>query len=386
MNRLELLAAINAKKQEVIDLVNAEKLDEAKEAKNALQEMQDKFDLLEGMVNELPEDVKEIKNMGMEGKKIDAIHEFANAARHLFKNMASEGVPADGGYTVPADIQTRINKYKEAQFSLKSLVSVEPVSTMSGRRIYQTKANHTGFSSVAEAGKIGPKATPTFTPINYTIEKYAGYLPVTNELLADSDANIAQVLIEWLGDEEIATENAQILAVIQPASGDTNFANLDGLKTAINVTLGQAYAGSAAIITNDDGFNYLDTLKTTTGEYLLKPNQNQASPIPYVLAVGARLVPVVVVPNSVLATFKINTDDCMPFVVGDLREAIKFFDRQQLSIMTSNTATVSITDEDDNIIPLSAFESDLTLFRGITRFDVVTKDSAAFVKGYVKKA
>ena len=28
----------------------------------------------------------------------------------------NEGTQADGGYTVPNDIQTRINKYKEAKF------------------------------------------------------------------------------------------------------------------------------------------------------------------------------------------------------------------------------------------------------------------------------
>lgn len=28
----------------------------------------------------------------------------------------SEGSKADGGYTVPEDIQTRINKYKESKF------------------------------------------------------------------------------------------------------------------------------------------------------------------------------------------------------------------------------------------------------------------------------
>ena len=393
MNKVDMLDAINAKKQQVIDLVNADKLDEAKEAKEELQTMQDKFDLLDDIEVEdkvKVEDAEEVTPMA-EIKK-DAIHEFAMAARNRFKNTMTEGTAADGGYTVPQDIQTKINEYKEAKFSLKKLVNVENVTTMSGRRIFKVKTTHTGFSSVNEGAAIGQKATPTFSKIDYTIDKFAGILPVTDELLADSDANISNVLIKWLGDESVATENAQILSLINPGSTGTNIASqpIDGIKTALNVTLGQAYAENAAIITNDDGFNFLDTIKITgSNEYLLKPAKDQTAPTPYTLAVGARLVPVVVVPNAVFPSTVVATGDnagtYIPFVVGDLKEAVAFFDRQQLSIMTSNTASINVTENDTTTV-LSAFESDLTLFRGIMRFDVVSRDSDAIVKLCVKKS
>lgn len=393
MNRVDMLDAINEKKQQVIDLVNADKLDEAKEAKEELQTMQDKFDLLDDIEVEdkvKVEDAEEVTPMA-EIKK-DAIHEFAMAARNRFKNTMTEGTAADGGYTVPQDIQTKINEYKEAKFSLKKLVNVENVTTMSGRRIFKVKTTHTGFSSVNEGAAIGQKATPTFSKIDYTIDKFAGILPVTDELLADSDANISNVLIKWLGDESVATENAQILSLINPGSTGTNIASqpIDGIKTALNVTLGQAYAENAAIITNDDGFNFLDTMKITgSNEYLLKPAKDQTAPTPYTLAVGARLVPVVVVPNAVFPSTVVATGDnagtYIPFVVGDLKEAVAFFDRQQLSIMTSNTASINVTENDTTTV-LSAFESDLTLFRGIMRFDVVSRDSDAIVKLCVKKS
>ena len=142
----------------------------------------------------------------------DPIHEFAQAVRRGFKNINNEGTGADGGYTVPEDIQTRIEKYKEAKFSLATLVRSENVTTNKGRRTFQTKAQHAGFSKVAEAGTIGAVTGPQFKVLNYSIDKFAGYLPVTNELLEDSDANITAVMVEWLGEEAIATDNAQILA------------------------------------------------------------------------------------------------------------------------------------------------------------------------------
>lgn len=381
-----MLSEINAKKHEIQDLIAADKLDEAKAKKEELDAMQNKFNMFEEVMDAAP--VAAVKPVAT-----DAIHEFANAARNRFKNTMTEGTGSAGGYTVPQDIMTRINKYKEAKFSMKNLVRVENVTTYTGKRVFQVKASHTGFSAVNEGAAIGQKATPTFSQLTYTIAKYAGILPVTDELLADSDANLTQVLVSWLGDEGIATENAAIVSLIDPGSTGTAItsAPIDGIKNALNVTLGQAYAEGAAVITNDDGFNFLDTLKIASGsnEYLLKPAKDQTAPTPYTLAVGARLVPVVVVPNAVFPSTVVASGDnagtYIPFVVGDLKEGIAFFDRQELSILTSNTASINVTVENATTT-LSAFESDLTLFRGIMRFNAVVRDSGAFVKLCVKKS
>ena len=61
-------------------------------------------------------------------------------------------------------------------------------------------------------------------------------------------------------------------------------------------------------------------------------------------------------------------------IVGDLKEAVKFFDRKLLTIMTSNIAMAG---------ELNAFEEDLTLFRAIEREDCVSKDPEAFVNGEI---
>ena len=379
----ELMNAINAKRDEVRSLLDADKIDEAKTAKDELQELKDKLSIAQSLEAE-DEDAMRDTAKPVEAKH-DAIHDFAEAARHRFVNMNNETTPADGGYTVPEDIQTRINQFREARFSLQSLVSVEPVTTMSGRRTYQSRAQHTGFSKVAEANKIGAKNGPQFTPISYTIEKYAGYLPVTNELLADSDANISNVLIEWLGEEDVATRNSIILAKVAQKTA-TPITGLDDIKKAINVTLGQAFAATTSIITNDDGFNYLDTLKVSanSNEYLLKPAQDQTQPIKCYLSVGARQVPVVVVPNAILASpdnASDNTKIDIPFIIGDLREYCRIYDRQQLSIMTSNVAAVG-----SGASAINAFEEDLTIFRGIERLDCVVKDASAIVNGVITLA
>lgn len=374
MNLQQLLDAINAKKAEVKNLAEQGKIAEAKTAKEELVNLQEQYNILKDVVEGEQTGVSTenfakalaVKIASASGS--DAIHDFAEAARHgFYTNTMTEGAKADGGYTVPEDIKTKINQYKKAMFSLESLVDVEKVSTSTGRRTYQKRAQVEGFKAVLEAGKIQPSATPQFEILEYAIKKYAGYMPVTNELLADSDANIANALVKWFAEQDIATRNAQILTAIA-TKAETDLKNLDGIKKAINVTLGSAFIGSVTIVTNDDGLQYLDTLVDKNGRYLLTPSIQD--PAKKVLAVGASTIPIVVVPNSILTT-KTNK---VPFIVGDFKEAIKLFDRDKLSIMTSNVAAVG---------QLNAFEQDLTLFRGIERLDCKTKDANAFVNGYI---
>lgn len=301
---------------------------------------------------------------------VDSVKAFADAARHGFKAAMTEGTPADGGYTVPNDISTKINTLKENHFSLRAYIDHETVSTNAGSRTYKTRAQQTGFAQVGEGGKITQTAAPQFSRIDYSIKKYAGYLPVTNELLADSDAAIANVITDWLAGESVATENAQILAKVNALEA-TALTGIKDIKKAVNVTL-SAFKGSVVIYTNDDGIQYLDTLEDSNKRPLLSPDP--AKPMELRLSVGARSIPVVQIPNEVLAS---GEGGKVPFIIGDLKEYMKEFDRAQLSIMQSTTAAVT---------GFNAFEEDMTLFRAIMRADFVVKDEKALVRGEITVA
>lgn len=358
------------------NLAEEGKIEEARAAKDKLVEMQNQFDILKDVMDEPVTDPEPVNNITEPviipaEPKNDSVAEFANAARNGFRNATMvEGTQADGGYTVPEDIQTRINEYRDAKASLISLVDVENVTTNKGQRTYKKRAQQTGFTKVAEGGNIGAGATPQFERIHYEIEKYAGYFPVTNELLADSDANITSVLMQWIGDESRVTRNKMILTELKKQD-KTTIAGIDDIKKALNVTLGQAFKPTSRIVTNDDGLQWLDTLKDKDDKYLLQPDPT--NPMAMRLCAGATTVPVTVIPNADLPT----DAQKIPVIIGDLKEAVKFFDRNQMSIMSSNIAAIGT---------LNAFESDLTLFRAIEREDCVIKDKAAFVYGEITVA
>lgn len=361
----ELQAQIVAKTAEAKGFMSGENkdIDKANAILDEVDGLQKEFDAAERLLKAEKAGVPAEGGEPVGEPKTDSIKAFADAARAGFKNM-NEGTPADGGYTVPEDISTKINKLKENHFNLASLFDSETVKTNSGSRTYKTRAQQTGFTLVGEGGKIGKTAKPQFSRIDYSIKKYAGYLPVTNELLADSDAAIANIIMEWLAGESVATDNTLALALLKKTTV-TAMTGIDDIKKAVIKNL-SAFKGSISIVTNDDGVFYLDTLKDSVGRYLLSPDP--AKPMQMRLAVGSTFIPVIQVPNEVLA----STGSSYPFFIGDFKEYGKKFDRQQLSIMQSNTAAVT---------DFNAFEQDMTLFRGILREDFQVKDAKAIVYG-----
>ena len=360
----ELLADIKSKQAEVeAHLADETKdLEKAAAAMDEVDKLQKEYDLLERQEKQGKASVP--TDEGNKGNVVDAdLKALADAARAGFKDL-NEGAGIDGGYTVPADIQTRINRYKEAHFGLGQLIDHESVTTNSGRRTYQKRAQHAGFTQVGEGGKIGKVAAPQFEIMEYAIKKYAGYLPVTNELLDDSDANIANTIVEWLGEESVATENANIIAKVNALEA-TAIAGIKDIKKALTVTLA-LFKDTAKIVTNSDGLHYLDTLEDGNKRPLLSPDP--VKPMEAYLSVGTRRVPIVVIPNEILPT----TENKIPFWMGDLHAFMKKFDRKQLTLTVSNTAAVE---------GFNAFEQDMTLFRAIEREDYQTKDTSAMVRG-----
>ena len=92
------------------------------------------------------------------------------------------------------------------------------------------------------------------------------------------------------------------------------------------------------------------------------------------LAIGTNNIPVMVVPNEVLASTAADTAKKIPFKIGSLADYARIFDRQKMSIAVSYEA--SVTD-------FNAFEQDMTLFRAIDRLDCEVLDDKAIVNGYI---
>lgn len=307
---------------------------------------------------------------GAKAKKDEsAIAKFAKAVRSIIQGKGlTEGVGEDGGYTVPEDVSTRIEHYRDAEYSLLQDIDVVPVTTNKGSRTFQKKGSPNVFVDIDENGEITNEIeAPKFERLPYAIQDRAGFMPVSNDLVNDSDANILEVVAEWLGKADVATANAKVLALVANKA-QVDFKNIDGIKKALNVTLGQAYKAGAKIYTNDDGLNYLDTLKDKNGRDLLNPDPT--APANLTLRCGTTVLPIQVLPNAVFA----SNGTKAPFIVGNLFDYVRKYDRQSCSVMASTTASIG---------GFNAFAQNMTLLRAIVRDDYRVKDADSIVNGYI---
>jgi HK97 family phage major capsid protein len=276
-----------------------------------------------------------------------------------FKAAMTEGVQKDGGYIVPEDITTTINRLKQTFDNLEQYVNTQPVKTNKGQRTLEKRADSTPLVKLSEMGTIQETNQPEFSRASYAIEDFAGFMKVSNDLLADTDQALLNYLAEWFAKKSKATRNSLIIEQLN-ALTKVDLKDFNGIKKALNVTLDPAISQGATIFTNQDGFQYLDTLMDGNGRPLLQPDPT--SPTQSMLF-GHR---VVVLSNKTIPT----ATGKMPFIIGDLKEAVILWDRKQMSLDMTN-------------IGGEAWRTNSVEIRAIEREDVTLWDSEAVVYGQI---
>lgn len=377
----ELRQSMAEKQTHIQNLLADNRIDEAESATEELKAIRREFDIVQTINDVVPAAAPFGGTQPREEvKDVDTTHVFAQLLRNrhdslsdtelsFAKSMAvrnaanmNEGAGEAGGFIVPTDEQTKINELKRALNPLSALVRVENVNTMSGTRVLEKASDMTPFASVAEFAAIGEIDGPKFTQVKYAIKKFAGILPISEELLADSDQNLLAYVNGWLAKKSVATENAQILAVLKTLT-KAPLTNLDGIKDILNATLDPTISLMSSVLTNQDGFNFLDKQKDTDGRYLLQPNPLDST---QKLLFGK---PVTVVSNKVLPTdTSVASAKKAPVIIGSFTDAVVLFDRQA----TTFTGTSVGGD---------AWKRDSYDVKAVTRIDVQKFDDKAVVFG-----
>ena len=377
----ELRQLMAEKQTHIQNLLADNRIDEAESATEELKAIRREFDIVQTMNDVVPA-AAPFGGMSQqeEPKDVDTTHVFAQLLRNrhdslsdtelsFAKSMAvrnaanmNEVAGEAGGFIVPTDEQTKINELKRALNPLSALVRVENVNTMSGTRVLEKASDMTPFASVAELAAIGEIDGPKFTQVKYAIKKFAGILPISEELLADSDQNLLAYVNGWLAKKSVATENAQILAVLKTLT-KAPLTNLDGIKELLNVTLDPTISLMSSVLTNQDGFNFLDKQKDTDGRYLLQPNPLDST---QKLLFGK---PVTVVSNKVLPTdTSVASTKKAPVIIGSFTDAVVLFDRQATTLTGTSVGG-------------DAWKRDSYDVKAVTRIDVQKFDDKAVVFG-----
>jgi HK97 family phage major capsid protein len=264
------------------------------------------------------------------------------------------------GLTIPDDVQTAINQLKRQFDALEGYVNVENVTTPSGSRVFEKFSDITPLADLDdESAQIGDNDDPQLYLIKYLIHRYAGISTITNTLLADTADNLLAWLSNWIAKKDVVTRNQKIVAALAGLKNAQKVANFDDIKDLINLGVDPAIKTTSSFLTNTAGFAILSKVKDAEGRYLVTPSVTD----PDQSVIGGKLVHVVTekaLPN--------NADKSFPLIYGDLKQAVTLYDRQQMSLLTTN-------------IGAGAFEHDTTKVRVIDRFDVELVDDEAAVAG-----
>lgn len=380
-----LLQKLENARQEARSLLMEDKTEEAKKMMSEIRSLQEKVDIQreledaetrdfgggehkvggKGEERDMKELETEYRSIFLQGIRRKIITEEQRSVIREYEKRAvmneggtSPAIPdGDSGIVVPKDIQTRINELMRDWNDLSQYVTVENVTTLSGSRVLETDADMTPFADVDEYGIIKETDNPKFTPINYKVKKRAGYLPLTNELLQDNDANLLGYVTNWIARKVVHTRNVHILALLKTLTPKA-LADLKAINSVLNVDLDPAISRSSVILTNQDGFNWLDNQVDGMGRPILMDDFTQP---------GRKLFkgrPIAVVSNRNLPSDGTNA----PLIIGNLKQFMVLFNRQFFELASTREGG-------------DAWRRDTTELRTIMRDDYVQWDAEAAVFG-----
>ncbi|ALA41357.1 hypothetical protein ABE82_07420 [Paenibacillus peoriae] len=378
----ELRQQLAVKKEAARKLVEEGKIDEARSLITEAETISAKIEAyrsLEG-IETPPVDPDSVKEPGDdEERKADTSKEYRSAyekylkfgrnaemsdeERAAFKakqneaRSMNEGEKGSGGILVPEDDSKDIILQKKSKTSIRNLVGVKPVGTLSGSRP-KRRGTDLKMKNYDEKTKIDKMDTPQYEEIKYKVHKYGGIFEATNELIADSAVSISTELLDWYTEISLNTENDEVFYGIGGENSTegifttTKYRTLPTPTSGVDIKLlrklknmvDAGYRRGAKWVMNTAATEALADMKYADGKSVLVPDPTQAD-----------VFTLFSYPVAVFDDIKTETGKTK-IAFGNFEVGYYFFDRKTLEAKT--------TDEGGD-----AFENDTTLTRIIQRFD-----------------
>src|SRR5699024_7130547 len=332
---MERLEEIKSRLQQILSIIENEKNSEdtnfeelEEEARKLIKEKKD-IEAREELKNTLAEERNqtnvveeaEVRELGNYTPDVvtETKHETRDAIQSYIqsKGEVREGFTSvEGGALIPEEL-LKPNVVPSDVVDLSKVVNSTQVNSGAGR--YPViKKSEGRMNTVAELEQNPELSKPSIQDVNYDIETYRGYIPVSQEVIDDADYNVIGLIADEISGQELNTRNDAIATVLKAAPAKT-VSGIDGLKELFNVDIKQVYNSKAII--SASFYNSLDTAKDGNGRYLLQDDITVAS--------GKRLLgkEVIVLDDEVLGL----AGDKVGFI-GDPKAYATFFDRKRTSV------------------------------------------------------
>ena len=337
--KAELLSSINEKRKQVIDLLQAGDVDNAKKANDELDKLNKEY-------NELPIEVeRKLKPMDKKEKLMQVRKAVDNYLRRGWNGMSDEDrqvvkpmntvstpgnvedgtIATKGAALVPVETADFVSTMDAGVYRLRDLVQNYFTNTKSGKipMVANPTDTLTNFDELPSGGMH--KTDVTVSAINFDVDNYGDLIPVSNQLLEDSTSSVFDLISSVFVKKNRNTENALIIAAIQSLGAATAVHSWQAIADAVNET-DPIDGTDKVILTNTDGGAFLADQVDNDHYVLIQPNA--LSPVKYFRGYRVIQLPKSQLPNAV-------SDGAIPFIVGSLYDAVCFVERRGLVITTN---------------------------------------------------
>lgn len=356
-------------KNEAQVLLDNNKIQDAKAKMEEIKELKEAISVQEVLDQEEIEIMKAKAKNASTGLTQDATKENANAIRAMIKKVTGKQLteaenalilPSTSNptgehgesYILPQDIRTLISKKIRQYKSLRDVLGYMPASALTGSFPVEDFETVTGLVDFTDGEEGTDDKEIKFKNIKYSLVEKAAFIKLSNTLLNLTDNALINYIVEVFSKKAVITENKMGIEALKKGKKAKDLADWKALKSSINKDLDPGVLFGTVIVTNQDGFDVLDSALDANGRPILETNPANPTQSKFKGYIVEQFS------NSLLP----SVENKAPIFYGNLAEGVKFVDLDgQVAFATSSEA---------------GFMSNTTIARLIEFIDVVQCDSS----------
>lgn len=283
---------------------------------------------------DIQKDVKELTKKEL----VDAFSRALVTGNEVVLKALSEGVNADGGFTVPQDFYSTLLEEMMEATTMRSRVTVVPMKT---NVLTLTMIDHGPDVYWTNEGITKTTTTADFTQPTITAYKLAAIIYMTDELVDDSAFSLSEVIVKRFALKIAEKEDQAIVngsgtgqptglfvantVATRTCSGNLDFDDIIDLIYDLPIK----FRANASFVVNPNNVRELRKLKDGNSRYIW---QDAVAPGQPATIYGYPVIENYWAPEAQI-------------LFGDLREAYWLGDRQRMTVKISNDTETTFTQD-----------------------------------------
>lgn len=368
----EMKSRFETLKAEAQGFLDTQEIDKAKAKMDEVRSMKEAIQIQEILDKEEMDALKSKSSMSSIGNKTK---ENANIIRAMLKKVSGAALteaenalllpttstPAGSNgesYILPQDIRTLIVKKMRDYRSMRDVIGYIPAAALTGSFPVENFETVSALVDFADGTDGTDTNDISFKNVKFSLKEKAAFIKLSNTLLALSDTSLIEYVADIFAKKAVITENAMAVTALKTGKTVKTLADWKALKSSLNVDLDPAVLSGCAIVTNQDGFDFMDKALDETGRPILQRDPKEPT---RKMFAG---YPVHVFSNTLLPTTAATSSTAAksPIFYGNLKEAVKLVDLDgAVAFATSKEA---------------GFMSNTTIARLIEFVDVIQVDDS----------